>query len=311
LRHGGSAVSAIRRLQSIIRREQPDVVLGWGPKPQVYLGPASALAGARRRCVWCATELPQAAVHRVALALPANTIVCASGFVARAHETAWPRRRIVVSPPGLPEPQRPAEQEIEALRDRLGIPASSAVVGAVGRLVPVKRLDRVLRVTAALRAKGLDVHALLVGGDVHGFAPEYEPYLRNLAAELRLDGAVTFTGHVGHVAPHVSMMDVFVTAAPDEGFGVAVVEALALGVPVVAVDVGGPTEIVEHDKSGLIVPDDSSDDLVAAVGRVLAEPGLRDRLSRGARGRYERCFTAGEGAGRLTGVLEEVARRAG
>src|SRR5215831_838476 len=311
LRRGGSAPNAIRRLRSIIRRERPDVVLGWGPKPQVYLGPASALAGARRRCVWCATELPQAAVHRVAQTLPAAAIVCASEFVARAHETARPRRRIVVSHPGLPEPPRPPEQRTQALRDQLGIPASSAVVGAVGRLVPVKRLDRVLRVTAALRAKGLDVHALLVGGDVHGFASEHEPYLRNLAADLRLDGAVTFTGHVDDVALYVSMMDVFVTAAPDEGFGAAVVEALALGVPVVAVDVGGPTEIVEHDQSGLIVPDGSSDDLIAAVRKVLAEPGLRDRLSQGARRRYESCFTAEQGARRLTVVLEEVARRAG
>jgi glycosyltransferase involved in cell wall biosynthesis len=277
----------------------------------VYLGPAATLAGARRHCVWYATELPQAAVHRVALALPAATIICSSAFVARAHETARPRRRIVVALPGIPEPQRPAELEIQAERARLGIPPSSAVVGAVGRLVPVKRLDRVLRVVAALREEGLDVHALLVGGDVHGFASEYEPYLRHLAADLRLDGAVTFTGHVGDVAPYVSMMDAFVTAAPDEGFGVAVVEAIALGVPVVAVDLGGPTEIVEHNQSGLIVPDGSSDDLVAAVRRVLAEPELRDRLSRGGRERYEGCFTAEKGVGRLTGVLEEVARRAG
>jgi glycosyltransferase involved in cell wall biosynthesis len=249
-------------------------------------------------------------VHRLALTIPASTIVCASHFVARAHESARPRRRVVVSEPGLVEPPRPSEREIGSLRERLGIPASAAVVGAVGRLVPVKRLDRVLQVTAALRADGLDAHALLVGGDVHGFAPEYEPYLRELAASLGLDGAVTFTGHVADIAPYVAMMDTFVTAAPDEGFGAAVVEALALGVPVVAVDAGGPTEIVEDNQSGLIVPDGSPDGLVVAVRKLLAEPGLRDRLGHGARARFESRFTAEKGVERLTEVLEEVAERA-
>jgi glycosyltransferase involved in cell wall biosynthesis len=310
LRRGGSAPSAIRRLHGIIRSERPDVVLSWGPKPHVYLGPACMLAGIRRRCVWRATELPQAAVHRLALALPAATIVCASHFVARAHRSAWPRRHVVVSEPGLVEPPRAPADEIAALRDRLAIPASAAVVGAVGRLVPVKKLDRVLRITAALRAEGIDAHALLVGGDVHGFAPEYEPYLRELAADLRLDGAVTFTGHVEDIAPYVAMMDAFVTAAPDEGFGAAVVEALALGVPVVAVDEGGPTEIVEDNQSGLIVPDDSPDGLVVAVRKLLTEPGLRARLGRGARTRFENRFTAEKGVERLTHVLEGVADRA-
>jgi glycosyltransferase involved in cell wall biosynthesis len=247
----------------------------------------------------------------LALSLPAATIVCASHFVARAHEHARPRRRVVVSEPGLVDPPRPSAREIEALRDQLGIPASASVVGAVGRLVPVKRLDRVLRVTAALRAGGLDAHALLVGGDVHGFAPTYEQDLRRLAAGPGLNGAVTFTGHVGDVAPYVAMMDAFVTAAPDEGFGAAVVEALALGVPVIAVDLGGPTEIVEDNRSGLIVPDDSPDGLVVAVRKLLAEPALRDRLGQGARARYESSFTAEKGAQRLTRVLEEVADRAG
>jgi glycosyltransferase involved in cell wall biosynthesis len=107
------------------------------------------------------------------------------------------------------------------------------------------------------------------------------------------------------------MMDAFVTAAPDEGFGAAVVEALALGVPVIAVDLGGPTEIVEDNRSGLIVPDDSPDGLVVAVRKLLAEPALRDRLGQGARARYESSFTAEKGAQRLTRVLEEVADRAG
>jgi glycosyltransferase involved in cell wall biosynthesis len=307
LRWGGSAVPAIRRLRALIAAESPDLVLGWGPKPQVYLSPASQLNGLRYRCVWRATELPQAAVHRLAVALPAAAIICASHFVARAHENVRPRRRVVVSHPGLEPPPRPTQADVEQLRSELGVRQGSVVVGNVGRLVPVKRQDRLLRLVAELRRCGIAAHALLVGGDVQRFAPGHEASLRRLASELALDGAVTFAGHVRAVGRYLAAMDVFVSTASDEGFGAAVVEALALGVPIVSVDRGGPAEILVDGESGLLVPDDSDDDLAAAVQDVLTDGALAERLEVGGRARFEAEFNARAGALRLQNVLEEQA----
>jgi glycosyltransferase involved in cell wall biosynthesis len=306
LRRGGSAVSAVRALRRLIRRESPDLVLAWGPKPQVYVGPACRLEGIQRRAVWRATELPQAAVHRLAMSLPAAAIVCASRFVAEQHERLRPRRRVLVSQPGLEAPAPVADGELDQLRARHGIRAGALVVGSVGRLVPVKQHDRLLRLVATLRARGLDAQALIAGGDVRGFAPGHEAELRRLAAELGLGSDAVFTGHLASVGPALAAMDVFVTVAADEGFGAATVEALAYGVPVVAVDCGGPAEIVEDGASGLIVPDASPDALAAAVARILTEPRLREELSRGGLARYRERFTAEAGAERLMRVLEEI-----
>jgi glycosyltransferase involved in cell wall biosynthesis len=306
LRRGGSAVSAVRALRGLIRRETPDLVLAWGPKPQVYVGPACRLEGIQRRSVWRATELPQAPVHRLAMALPAAAVVCASRFVAEHHERMRPRRRVLVSHPGLEATAAPAPGEVEELRARHGIRPGALVVGSLGRLVPVKRHDRLLRLVATLRSEGHDAQALIVGGDVRGFAPGHEDELRRLAAELGLGPDAIFTGHLRAVGPPLAAMDVFVTAASDEGFGAATVEALAAGVPVVAVDRGGPAEIVEDGASGLVVPDASDAALVAAVARVLTEPRLREELARGGQARYRERFTAEAGAERLTQVLEEI-----
>jgi len=310
LRWGGSAIPAIRRLRAIIDRESPDLVLGWGPKAQVYLGPACRLGGIGDRCVWRATELPQAAVHRLAVTLPAAAIICASAFVARAHERLRPRRRVFVSHPGLEPPPPPLDGEVEKLRSELGVGPGTHVVGNVGRLVPVKRQERVLRLVAELRRRGIAAHALLVGGDVQGFAPGHERSLRSLAKELDLDGAVTFTGHVRAVGLYLSAMDVFVSTASEEGFGAAVVEALSLGVPIVSVDRGGPAEILVDGESGLLVPDESDDALVGAVERVLTDRELGERLRAGGRARFESHFNAKAGARRLQTVLEELALRA-
>jgi glycosyltransferase involved in cell wall biosynthesis len=305
LRHGGNAASAVAALRRIIASEAPNLVLGWGPKPQVYLGPACALAGMRDRCVWRATELPQAAVHRLALTMPAAGIVCASRFVADAHERKRPRRRVIVSHPGLDPVALPSEQEVRNLRAELGVEPGACLIGNVGRLVPVKRQDRVLRLVAALRRKGIPAHGVLVGGDVQGFAPDHERALRADVADLGLQRAVTFTGHIRAVGPYLAAMDLFVSTASEEGFGAAVVEALSLGVPVVSVDRGGPAEILVDGKSGLLVPD-TDDGLLEGSERVLKDPDLQQRLRVGARERFAERFNAEAGAIRLQDALEQL-----
>jgi glycosyltransferase involved in cell wall biosynthesis len=309
LRRGGGAIRAVRSIRGLVAREEPELVLGWGPKPQIYLGPACALSGMRERCVWRATELPQAAVHRLAVTLPAAAIVCASTFVAEAHQRMRPHRPVFVSHPGLDPIPPPTDDEVSGLRDELGIAPGASVVGNVGRLVPVKRQDRILRLVAELRRRGVPAHALIVGGDVQRFAPGHERRLRRLAEDLRLEGAVTFTGHIRPVAPYLMLMDVFVSTASDEGFGAAVVEGLSLGVPMVSVDHGGPAEILVDGDSGLLVRDESDEELVAAVERVLTDRNLHQRLREGGRARFESRFNAADGASRLQGVLEQLAAR--
>lgn len=306
LSHGGTFLRTVRGLRSLVARERPDLVLGWGPKPQIYLSPACRLAGAVDRCAWRATELPQAAVHRLALALPATAIVCASRFVAEAHERAG-RRRVLVAEPGLLEPRGLGEADAERVRAELGLADGGLLLGSVGRLVPVKRHDRFLRLVAGLRETGRPVHGVIVGGDVRGFAPGHERELRALAEELGIADAVTFTGHVGDVGRYLAAMDIFVSVASEEGFGAAVVEALAAGTPVAAVDAGGPAEILADGESGIVVPDGDEHALREAVAEALDDPALRERLSRAGRRRYERVFTADAGAERLAGVLEELA----
>lgn len=307
LRHGGRLVETIRAFRGLIRSTRPDVVLAWGVKAQLYAGPAALSTGTTGRLVWWQTELPNHPVHRLATALPAAAIGCSSHFVADAQARTWPRRRTFVVHPGIEDPPVADTAALQALRVKLGVPEGRAVVGTIGRLVPVKGQHHLLRALARLRASGHDVHGLFVGGNAHDLAPEYGPYLERLVAELGLRDAVTFAGQVPNAADHLALMDVFVSTAPDEGFGIALVEALALRVPLVAIDAGGPREIVEHGVSGLLVPSTDTDPLADAIGSILSDARLAAALAEGGERRFRAAFTAARMADTLSARLAEIA----
>jgi glycosyltransferase involved in cell wall biosynthesis/O-antigen/teichoic acid export membrane protein len=310
LRQGGRFFGVARPLRSLLARERPDAILGWGPKPQIYLGPASASVGLANRNVWMLLERPLHPVHRLAARLPAAAIACLSDFIETDVNDLVPRRRTFVVRPGIELPEAPPEAEVAALRKRLQLPEDRPVLGMVARLAPVKGQHHALAALAELRDRGVDAHLVFVGGDAHGLQPRYEPQLRRFAAARGLERSITFVGHAADPRPYLRLFEVFVSAAPDEGFGIALLEAMALGVPVVAVDAGGPREIVEHGRSGLLVASPEPTELADAVERIVADDELRGRLAVGSKQRVEEHFTADRMAAELTERLEHVAEPA-
>jgi glycosyltransferase involved in cell wall biosynthesis len=166
----------------------------------------------------------------------------------------------------------------------------------------------VLRASADLERRGLPTHTLVVGGDAHALSPEYGPQLERLVENLGLQPHVTFTGQVPDAAPYLALMDVLVNASDPEPFGIVLLEGMARGVAVVAVDSGGPTEIIEHERSGLLV--ESADELAIAdaLERLLVDDDLRGRIAAGGRRRFESSFTSNRMVDELQSQLEAVMR---
>ncbi|MGY1680941.1 glycosyltransferase family 4 protein [Geodermatophilus sp. SYSU D01176] len=148
-------------------------------------------------------------------------------------------------------------------------------IGYVGRLAPQKRADLLVEAFGRLRGPA----SLVVVGD----GPDRER-VHALAAGLP---RVHLTGFVEHTAvPAVlASLDVLVLPSAYEEMGSVLTEALASGLPVVASDVGGIPEVVRHGVTGLLLPPGDVDALAAALDRLVADPGLRARLSAGARAR--------------------------
>ncbi len=300
LRDVPTALRVVGSLTRVLRREEPDLLVNWMSKTHLYGAPAAALAGMRDRVVWWQHGIPSGHwMDRLATVLPARAVGCSSRTSAGAQKRLWPGRQTFVVHPGIEEPPPAAAKERLAVRRRLGVPAGSALVGIVGRLQPWKGHDRFLRALAMLQQRGVSVHGLVVGGDAHGRSPGYGRSLQRLVDELSLSNAVTFTGHVPDAVPYIAAMDVLVNASREEPFGIVLLEAMAVGTAVVAVDGAGPSEIVEPGTTGVLVRTTDERALADAVAALLEDPVLRRRLAEAGVRRFGARFTAAQTAERL------------
>lgn len=165
----------------------------------------------------------------------------------------------------------------------------------VARLAEVKGQRTLL---AALTR--IDATAILVGRDLERNGA-YERELRADAERLGVAGRVIFAGYRDDVPALLAGCDVFCLPSRIEGLPLVVLEAMAQARPVVATAVGGTPELVVEGETGLLVPADDADALAQALGRVLADRPLADRLGQAARRRVDAEFS-------LTAMTERILR---
>lgn len=190
-------------------------------------------------------------------------------------------------------------------REQLGIPARALVVGTVAGLRRQKRLDLWLEAAAALGGAGREVRFLLVGD-----GPE-RAELEALARRLGL-GEVSFAGLQADVRPFLAAMDLFMISSDSEGLPLALLEAMAMELPVVATAVGGIPEVLREGVTGYLAPPAEPGRLAAAARPLLEDRRLRERMGRAGRRRVEARFSATASARALERlylrVLEERGR---
>jgi glycosyltransferase involved in cell wall biosynthesis len=271
LREPHRHAAAVARIAGLAHRRRADVIVGWMVKSQLYAGPAALLAGLP--VVWYQLGAPSARawLDRAATALPAAGILAVSETAAQAQAQIRPRRPVRVVHPGVElgrfDPAR-LPSPLQA-RARLGLPQDRPLVGIVGRLQHWKGMH--VLVDAMARIAG--AHCVIVGGG-HDLEPDYPALLERQIAGLGLQGSVTLAGLQPDVALWMQAMDVVVHASDREPFGIVLLEAMALGKPVVAGSEGGPREIVSDGVDGVLTPFGDRAALASAILRYLDDPGF-------------------------------------
>jgi glycosyltransferase involved in cell wall biosynthesis len=295
-------LATVGRLAALFRERRPDVILNWAAKTQLYASPAAVLAGMSGRVLWWQHAI--AGRHWLDLAanaLPAQAVACYSTAAAEAQRRLWPHRPTIVIPAGA----APAAHVQQALA--LDLPTDVPVVGIVGRLQAWKGQDRLLRAQALLRQRGHRLHLLIVGGDSYGLSPRYAASLPALVEQLGLAGEVTFAGEVPDATPFIERLDVLVNASDPEPFGIVLLEAMAAAVAVLAVASGGPLDIVDSGRTGILARSGDPADLADALEPLLGSPELRRRLGEAGRERFMRDYTEQAVRKRFFTALENIA----
>lgn len=156
-------------------------------------------------------------------------------------------------------------------RHRLGWPGQARVVLGVGRLVPVKGFDLLLRALPAIRRECPEARLVLVGE-----GPDHSK-LERLANELAVGEWVEMAGAREDVSPYLAAADVLVAPSRNEGQGRTLVEAMALRLPVVGANVGGIPDVLNDGTCGLLVPPEDPDIIARAVLTILGDEELQAR----------------------------------
>lgn len=188
------------------------------------------------------------------------------------------------------------------VRRELGIGSDRPLIVHVGNVRPGKGHDTLVDATAALLRRRPDVTVVSVGGEKYSGSLDM---LRIRAREAGLEGALRFLGPRRDALAFIAAADVYVNPSEVEGLPVTILEAMALGRPVVATAVGGVPELVEDRENGMVVPPGSPDALAEVIHELLESPGMQAHLGRAAAA----TVTAEYGLEPMVRAFEDIYRR--
>jgi glycosyltransferase involved in cell wall biosynthesis len=199
---------------------------------------------------------------------------------------------------------RPATpEERRDLRRRIGLPQDAPVVAFTGRLLRGKGLETLVEAFASQEARAY----LLVVGSGDGQALSVENAIRERVARADLAGRVIMTGRVDDVEDYLRASDVFAFPSEFEGLGLALIEAQACGLACVGARTGGIVDVIEHDKTGLLVNPGRLDELAAALRDLLTDGARRTALGTAGRARAVREFDVRDSVDRYRALFRELA----
>jgi glycosyltransferase involved in cell wall biosynthesis len=197
------------------------------------------------------------------------------------------------------------------LREELGVPANSLLVGMIGNLNYLKGHAYFIRAAQRIKEQVKTAKFIVVGRKLDT-APEYWEQMQQLTIDCGLKEDVIYAGFREDVAGILSILDVFVLSSILESCPTVVLEAMAMNVPVVATDVGAVSEMVTHGRTGFVVPPADGDAIAEAVLTCLQEPKEQVRsMVETARKRVEDTFAVDIMARQQLHVYKSLSRPRG
>ncbi len=200
---------------------------------------------------------------------------------------------------------KPDTDNRRRIRHEFLIPQNALVIGIAGRLQRAKGYLEFLEMAARLSSKYADVYFLLIGGASIGEDDE-EQLIRKRAQELRLGNRLIFTGFRKNIENMLQALDIFVFPSYAEAYGLVVLEAMSVGLPVVSSNCDGILDIVIEGETGELVPPKDVAKLVDRVEGLIQSPEKRNRYGERGRRRVLERFSFDKMVDRLENLYETV-----
>jgi L-malate glycosyltransferase len=283
LRNAIDVVSA-QQLAGIISREKIDVMHAHIARDYTFCGLAARMARPVRFFLTRHhfNPIKSNSVYEWALA-EATALIAVSESVRGQIAAAFPKLndRIVVVPNWIDT--RALSMSREEARARLGIRRPLAA-GIIGQLTSLKRQDLFIKAAWNLiKKQNLKDAEFLVIGEPGPDDWDYARRLRELVEKNGIEDYVRFTGYIEGLPAHLSALDIVAAVSQNEGFSLALVEAMAAGCAVIATRAGGMAEIVDDGVTGIFIEPDDEGALIAELSGLLIDQPRREKLGSAAR----------------------------
>jgi sugar transferase (PEP-CTERM/EpsH1 system associated) len=299
-KRGGLDMRAALRLRRLLRAHGAEVVHTHNAMAHYYAVPASLGLDVRRintrhGMAGLATSTRREWLFRLSLPFTAAVVtVCEAARRDLLRVAALPSAKLIAIPNGIAiERFKPADaDEREKRVATLGLPARTRLIVTVGRLTGAKNHESLVRAFIALRRERPDIALAIIGDG------ELREPLATMARAEATGGRVLLLGDRSDVSDLLPGCDVFAMSSLTEGYSVALLEACAAGLPIVATDVGGNAEIVHEGVNGRLVPPGDDEALATTLGELLGDQGRAGIMGRAGRNWVEQ-----------QGSLQQMARR--
>jgi len=284
--HCGNDPTVPFRLARLLRRRQVDVLHShsWGTLMEAIFAAKLARVPAAIHTEHSTTDRRRRRIiaQRVGWGMVNQVVACSDAVADRMTNIVnYPREKIRVIPNGVDLEQfRLLEVPRSDLRGEFGLSGIGFLIGMVARFVPFKNHAGVLRALPRLHKAGIDAHLALAGsGPLHD-------QLKTLSEALGIMDKVHFLGNTNQTCRFLNSLDVFVSNSfSGEGLSLAILEAMACEVPVIATAVAEHPNVLDDGRAGSLILPENDDSLVEALLHLAKHPEVRSSLGQAGRQR--------------------------
>ncbi len=307
-------VSAGRSVRRIAREWGADLLHANSIRGGLILGAAQPGLPTVDHVRDCLPAGPAGTATMRAISRTATAIVANSEYTADSVRRLAPRAEVDVvhNPVDLGYWDPALVDRVHARASLREVRPRSLLLGVVAQLTPWKGQDTAIEVLRILRDRGIDAHLLLIGSAKFVAASTrfdnnvYVEKLKVRVAEARLESRVSWMGERDDVRELISALDVLLLPSREEPFGRVLIEAMAMRIPVVATNVGGPREIVIDGVGGFLVDPRDPEAWAETIKHFADYPHLGTEMGRSGRLRVERHFRTDRHVAKILEVYEKA-----
>lgn len=283
----GRLLTGLWQLRETVKEEKADIVHSNVMRASIYACIAARLAGAKY--VWHVRDIHSETLYKLLFSYLADRIVAISLAVRNSlPKQAWDKTQVIYNAIDLSRFDS-GEIDSDSFRRSIGVTADALLIGNVGWIAPWKRIDLFIDAVAGLGDRLADARFVIVGASADERYNEYFEQLKKHSDDTVGD-RIIWAGARENMAEVMASLDVLVHTAEDEPFGRVIIEAMAMGKPVIAPNSGGPAEIVDDGHTGLLFESGDVGSLETTIVELMEVPEYAQSLGKAGAVRVRELF---------------------